>query len=500
MSIKDLKFTMDYRPNFHFSPKQNWMNDPNGLFFLNGNYHLFFQYYPGGMTWGPMHWGHAISKDLMKWEEKPIALDPDEKGYIFSGSAVVDLRNTSGFGSKKKSPIVAIFTYHNAELENEGSTNIESQALAFSLDEGTTWSKYSGNPVLESPGLKDFRDPKVFWYEADTIWIMVLSTYEKTLIYKSPDLKNWDFCSDFGENLGAHGGVWECPDLFPLQIENTDEEKWVLLQSLNPGHCNHGSGTQYFIGDFDGKHFKIDPGFESQLELHGPFWVDYGRDNYAGVTWSNIPESDGRRIMIGWMSNWDYANKTPTETWRNTMTVPRTLSLKRHGGLYILASYPVVEMHRYMNPIKVIDDINRTRNLFDSSQLNLNVCHFKMTLRNIGTSKYSFRLYSAMGKFIEFGIDLKSGYYFFDRSQSGNTEFSENFVKGVSKAPLFAIGSHINLEIVIDKTSIEVFWNDGATVFTELFYFFSPAERLEFLKPANSAVDLKIVEANEIVM
>ena len=224
-----------YRPEFHFTPKKNWMNDPNGMFYLDGNYHLFFQHYPDSAVWGPMHWGHAVSKDLVSWEELEIALYPDSLGYIFSGSAVIDTSNTSGFGKDGQTPVVAIFTYHNMEAEKAGAPVYQSQGLAYSLDGGNKWTKYENNPVLKSPGLKDFRDPKVIWDEKRHQWVMTLATYEKTLFYASKDLKSWTFLSDFGKNYGAHGGVWECPDLFPIKVEGAEVEKWVLLQSLNPG-------------------------------------------------------------------------------------------------------------------------------------------------------------------------------------------------------------------------------------------------------------------------
>ena len=325
----------DFRPNFHFTPEENWMNDPNGMFYLNGTYHLYFQYYPEGNVWGPMHWGHATSKDMITWEEQPIALFPDEKGYIFSGSAVVDENNTSGFGKDGKTPVIAIFTYHDPVGEKEGREDYQSQAIAYSLDEGKTWTKYKGNPVIPNPGIKDFRDPKVIWDDINKQWLMALATKEKTLLYTSQDLKEWEKLSEFGEKTGAHNGVWECPDLFPMQVEGSNEQKWVLIQSLNPGGYNGGSGTQYFVGDFDGKNFEPVAGMEALEEKH-PFWIDFGRDNYAGVTWSNIPDEDGRHLFLGWMSNWLYAEKVPTETWRSSMTVARELKLIKEDDKYLI--------------------------------------------------------------------------------------------------------------------------------------------------------------------
>ncbi|HWS60197.1 MAG TPA: glycoside hydrolase family 32 protein, partial [Flavobacterium sp.] len=328
-SLTDKKYTEEelYRPNFHFTPKKGWMNDPNGMFYYNGYYHLFYQYYPDSNVWGPMHWGHAISTDLITWTEKPIALYPDEKGYIFSGSAVVDLKNTSGFGSLENPPIVAMFTYHDPKKEKSGEINTQSQGIAYSLDEGLTWKKYEANPIIKNPNIKDFRDPKMTWDNIHKQWLMVLAAGDKTIFYASKNLKDWELLSDFGKNIGAHGGVWECPDFFPVHVDGSDEYKWVLLLSINPGGPNGGSATQYFVGDFDGKTFTLDKTFSQDIKEKQALYIDYGRDNYAGVTWSNISEVDGRKLFVGWMSNWQYAEKVPTEKWRSSMTIPRELVL-----------------------------------------------------------------------------------------------------------------------------------------------------------------------------
>lgn len=244
-----------FRPSFHFTPEEHWMNDPNGMFYLDGTYHLYYQYYPEGNVWGPMHWGHATTKDLINWEHQDIALKPDEKGYIFSGSAVVDLENTSGFGNDSIPPVIAMFTYHDPEGEKAGDIDYQSQAIAYSNDSGYTWTKYQDNPVIPNPGLKDFRDPKMLRDTINDQWLMVLSANDRSFFYASENLKDWKKISEFGLNTGAHNGVWECPDFFPMKVEGSDEIKWVLIQSLNPGGYNGGSGTQYFVGDFDGKQF-----------------------------------------------------------------------------------------------------------------------------------------------------------------------------------------------------------------------------------------------------
>src|SRR5688572_327195 len=237
-----------YRPQLHFTPEAKWMNDPNGMVYHNGEYHLFYQYYPDSTVWGPMHWGHAVSKDLAHWEHLPIALYPDSLGYIFSGSAVVDNGNTTGFGTADKPALVAVYTYHDAKKEKAGRIDYQTQGIAYSVDDGRTWKKYEKNPVLKNPGIKDFRDPNVFWHEASKKWVMILAVLDHVEMYNSSDLKSWTKLSEFGKDFGAHGGVWECPDLFPLTIEGESKEKWVMLVSINPGGPNVGSATQYFIG------------------------------------------------------------------------------------------------------------------------------------------------------------------------------------------------------------------------------------------------------------
>jgi sucrose-6-phosphate hydrolase SacC (GH32 family) len=320
-------FTEDFRPVFHFTPEQNWMNDPNGLLFYKGKYHLFFQHNPNGILWGNMSWGHAVSSDLVTWQHLPVAIACTETTGIFSGSAVVDERNTSGFGSTENPPMVAIYTVHQNDESNQ------SQHIAYSLDEGLTWTKYADNPVLDL-GMKDFRDPKVTWDGNNNRWLMTIAKPQefKIAFFSSPDLKNWEHLSDFGP-LGATGGVWECPDLHSLTT-SSGEEKWVLLVSLNPGGVTGGSGTQYFIGDWDGHTFTTDQS--------STLWIDYGRDNYAGVTFNHVPNN--RRIFLAWMSNWDYAAKLPSPIWRTSMTTPRELALVEVNGEIRLTAEPISEI------------------------------------------------------------------------------------------------------------------------------------------------------------
>ncbi len=337
------------------------MNDPNGLVYYAGTWHLFYQYYPDSTVWGPMHWGHATSRDLVQWEPQPVALAPDSLGYIFSGSAVVDSTNSSGLGSAGNPPLVAMFTYHDMAAEKAGSRRVESQAIAFSLDSGRTWQKYAGNPVIPNPGdVKDFRDPKLVRDAARDRWIVTLAVGDHAEFWGSRDLKSWTKLSAFGAGVGNHGGVWECPDFRPMRVEGSGETKWVLIQNINPGHPNGGSGTQYFVGDFDGTTFTLDPRFAADVRDGRGVWLDEGRDDYAGVTWANAP--NGRVVFLGWMSNWSYAQQVPTARWRSAMTVPRELSLQLTPRGYRIASRPVKELEALRGEPHYVDAERLKRN------------------------------------------------------------------------------------------------------------------------------------------
>ncbi len=480
-----------YRPNFHFTPKKGWMNDPNGMFYYNGYYHLFYQYYPDSNVWGPMHWGHAISTDLITWIEKPIALYPDEKGYIFSGSAVVDVKNTSGFGSLQNPPMVAMFTYHDMKKEKAGETNYQSQGIAYSLNEGLTWTKYEANPIIKNPNIKDFRDPKMTWDAFHQQWIMVLAAGDKTMFYGSKNLKNWELLSDFGKDIGAHGGVWECPDFFPILVDGTDDYKWVMLLSINPGGPNGGSATQYFVGDFDGKKFTIDESFSKDVKQQKGIFIDYGRDNYAGVTWSNISEVDGRKLFIGWMSNWQYAQKVPTETWRSSMTIPRELVLEKVGGHYTVSSKPVKELQNYVAKTikKETLKIDKEAVLIDKSLIDLSKLDINFSLKNLKKDTYTFSFSNDSNNSIQFGINNKENYFFIDRSKSGKVDFSDLFANKISKAP-FKVGfDKMDLRIIVDKTSIEIFYNNGKTVMSEIFF---PDKPMEYFSVSKAKTEFTI--------
>lgn len=454
-----------FRPQFHFSPEKGWMNDPNGLVYFDGEYHLFYQYYPDSTVWGPMHWGHAVSTDLVHWQNLPIALYPDSLGYIFSGSAVVDRNNTSGFGTSDKIPLVAIYALHNPAIERSGSNTFENQAIAYSLDKGRTWIKYPGNPVLKNPGIRDFRDPKVFWHRESGKWIMILAVHDRVHLYSSPDLKNWTFESEFGKETGAHGGVWECPDLFPLNVKGKDQIKWVMLVSINPGGPNGGSATQYFTGDFDGHNFVADDTLEK--------WVDYGPDNYAGVTWSDIPETDGRRLFLGWMSNWNYAAVVPSSTWRSAMTGPRDLSLIKNKDQYMLISKPVKELEALRIASKStgfqLDENSKEEELLDDS-FDLSKCElvFEFNFGDSFPDTLKMLLGNKTGENLIVGLSFITNEFYIDRRESGNTSFSKSF-PGIATAP-YQPGKTLKIRILLDATSSELFADDGKLVMTGLFF------------------------------
>ncbi|MGB7394074.1 MAG: glycoside hydrolase family 32 protein [Pricia sp.] len=491
-------YTEPYRPQFHFSPATMWMNDPNGMVYNQGTYHLFYQFHPDSTVWGPMHWGHATSKDLLHWEHRPVALYPDENGLIFSGSAVFDPKNTSGFGTDENPPLVAIFTYHDAEKKATGASGFETQGLAYSLDNGKTWEKYEGNPVVRDDSVTDFRDPKVFWYEPDQKWIMSLVAGDHAEFYGSKNLKDWELLGEFGKDKGAHGGVWECPDLFQLEVEGTDEEKWVLLISINPGAPNGGSGTQYFIGDFDGKTFTTD-----QTENR---WIDWGTDNYAGVTFSNAP--NGETIFMGWMSNWLYANETPTENWRGAMTLPRKLSLRKVGDRFSLFNYPIEKFDALVSEsLKKSDGPNKD----DNSQKELKVkanAKETMTIENLMASEIRFKT-SAKNYRLQIGnradeqllltMDRSIGKFTLDRSPSGKIDFQEDFGNGVQQMPVADLpDGEYEVRIILDRSSIEIFINKGQYAMTAQIFPNEPYTGLTVENLEEKELVLKDLEIGEV--
>jgi len=450
-----------FRPQFHFTPVKGWMNDPNGLVYYDGEYHLFYQHIPDRTDHdGFLHWGHAKSFDLFNWSHLPVALYPDDNGDIWSGSIVVDYLNTSQFATGKEKVMVAIFT--------QGNNGIQEQGLAFSNDRGNTWTKYPDNPVIPNPGLKDFRDPKIFWHEKSNHWVLIVAAGQRVRIYTSLNLKVWNFTSEFGNREGCHSGIWECPDLFELVVDDEpDNNKWVMLVSILEGAPNGGSGTQYFIGDFDGKKFKNNYSREKVL------WLDYGKDNYAGVTFSDISVKERRQIFIGWMSNWQYAQNIPTQTWRGMMTVPRELRLKTtiHNEIR-LVSFPVEERN----------DLKKKKISFDKQLISSSV-DFPVIETNCSvplelflefeiktTSELGLFIKNEIGESVRIGYNVAEGILFIDRRNSGYINFNNNFALYKHTAPLLLRDDRIELIIFIDMSSIEIFANGGFVVLTDLVF------------------------------
>lgn len=447
--------TPHYRPAFHYTPAANWMNDPNGLVFHQGRYHLFYQYHPDGTTWGPMHWGHASSTDLLHWQEHPIALAPDALGMIFSGSAVVDHDNRSALGPPGSSPLVAMFTHHRAADAQAGIPSQESQSLAVSLDDGQSWAKFDGNPVLPNPGLKDFRDPKLCWLAARQCWLAVLACGDRMRFYSSPDLKAWTLESEFAHNLG-NGGVWECGDLFPLRSA-TGETWWVLLVSVTLGGPNGGSATLYFIGDFDGHRFTP---LDTQIR-----WLDFGPDNYAGVTWSGV---DDRALFIGWMSNWLYAASVPTSPWRSAMTMPRELELRMSDGGPRVASVPARELLSLQGPATLaLQAVSLPLDLGAGLRAADGV--FVLRLEIDALRSFDLRLGSPNGDELLIGYDHDSKAWVIDRRLAGQVDFHPQFA-GRHSAPRLATTYRSDLQLYVDTTSVELFADGGLTVMTCLLF------------------------------
>lgn len=460
--IKDVYYTETYRPQFHYSPEANWLNDPNGMVYYNGEYHLFYQYHPNGTTWGPMHWGHAVSSDLVSWEHLPIALAPDSIGAIFSGSAVVDWQDTTGFFNGE-SGLVAIFTHAGTYPDSDRSKQV--QSIAYSKDDGRTWQLHEGNPVLSDESKPDFRDPKVFWHAETNRWAMVLATGQTISIYSSPDLKEWTFASEFGENQGFHEGVWECPDLFHIPVDGDESaSKWVLLVSVGDNaDFVEGSRTQYFIGEFDGTTFRNENSEDTTL------WLDYGRDNYAGVSWSDIPQSDSRRMYIGWMSNWKYANLTPSEKWRGAMTLPRTLSLASGKRGIRLIQSPVEELKalRSQSILLKENEVIEKKEVVYTPDTNSYELEAEFQLGD--ASSFGFSLCTSSNEKTIVGYDVKSEKLFLDRTASGQSDFQQDFA-AKHNAVLSPKHGKVKLQIFVDWSSVEVFANDGEVAMTDLIF------------------------------
>ena len=447
-----------FRPTYHFSPLYGWMNDPNGMVYKDGEYHLFYQYNPYGSKWGNMSWGHAISQDLVNWKHLPVAIAPDALGTIFSGSAVVDFDNTAGFGA---GAIIAIYTQNSDR---------QVQSIAYSTDNGRTFTKYENNPVLTSEA-RDFRDPKVFWYESTKRWIMVLAVGQEMQIFSSPNLKDWTFESRFGEGQGAHGGVWECPDLFELPVEGTNDKKWVLLCNLNPGGPFGGSATQYFVGSFNGKEFVNESPSKTK-------WMDWGKDHYATVTWSDAP--DNRHIAIAWMSNWQYANDVPTSQYRSPNSVPRDLSLFTVDGETYLQSAPSPELLALRDASKKRSfKVNGTRTIKEMIPGNDGAYEIELTIENQHADVIGFRLYNDKGEEVDMQYDMKEKKFSMDRRKSGDVGFNENFPM-LTWTAIESGKDELKLRLFVDKSSVEAFGDGGRFVMTNQVFPSEPYTHIDF--------------------
>lgn len=453
-----------FRPVYHHTPEYGWMNDPNGMFYKDGVYHLYFQYNPYGSTWGNLSWGHSISTDLVHWTYEGAPVMPDAYGMIFSGSAVVDHYNTAGFG---EGAIVAFYT--SAKPSPWGDS--QSQSMAYSTDGGKTFTKYTGNPVLVSDK-RDFRDPKVFWYAPGKHWVMILAAGQEMEIYSSRNLKEWKKESSFGAKQGAHGGVWECPDLFELPVEGTDETRWVLICNINPGGPFGGNAAQYFVGTFNGKKFVNESPTETK-------WMDWGKDHYATVTFNNAP--DGRVIALGWMSNWQYQTVLPTKQYRGANTIARDLTLFRDEDgelLMCCAPSPEIESARVETRNFPAFKVKESYEIPSLLEDNDGAYEIELQLKNSGASRIILMLSNDKGEKVHMHYDVARRQFVMERSESGLTDFSADF-PAMTVAPVEDT-DNIRLRLFVDRSSIEAFGDGGKFVMTNRVFPSAPYNKLEF--------------------
>lgn len=475
-----------YRPAYHHTPLYGWMNDPNGMFYKDGRWHLYYQWNPYGSKWQNMTWGHSSSADLVRWEHHPAAIGANGLGTVFSGSSVIDSANTAGFG---RDAVVALYT--SADVS-------QTQSLAHSSDGGMTFEIYPGNPILTLES--EARDPNMFWDTDNGRWVLSLAHAldHEMLFFTSPDLKEWTLQGSFGKGIGAQDGVWECPDLFRLKVDGSGEEKWVLVCNINPGGPFGGSATQYFTGDFDGKTFIADTNAEGVIPTK---WMDYGKDHYATVSWSDAP--DNRRVLIGWMSNWQYAGEVPTMQYRSANTLPREAGLFRapDGQLY-LSSEPVAELAALRDKPSV-SVRNKTargngRN-FPLPGSNGDACEILLDIDSRKAASVDITISNNDGESALLSYDTKAHTLSFDRRRSGLTDFSQDFPT-VTTAPTFETDGKLSLRIFIDRSSIEVFGNGGKTVMTNLVFPTVPYSSVSVsAKGGNARIEnLKIYPIKEL--
>lgn len=452
----DTKNVEKYRPLFHHTPDYGWMNDPNGMFYKDGRWHLYYQWNPYGSKWQNMTWGHSSSTDLVNWETHPVAIEPNGLGTVFSGSCAIDHDNTAGFG---KDAVIAMYT-------SAGLNQI--QSIAVSTDNGETFEIYPGNPVLVTD--TEARDPNMFYNPETGKWTLTLAhaLNHEMLIFSSPDMKNWTLESAFGKGLGAQKGVWECPDLFELTVDGTGEKKWMLICNLNPGGLFGGSGTQYFIGDFDGKTFTPDTDADGNVITK---WLDFGKDNYAGVSWSDAP--DNRRTYIGWMSNWQYAAEVPTKQFRSANTLPREISLFRHtdGQIYAstLPSPEILSIRGKATQDLKGFNIGSKPRMIPLPKANDGVCEIVIDMDSRNNCDIVLELLNSKGDRTTMTYDPARHTFEVDRRHSGDTSFSVDF-PAVTSAPTFEHDGKLSLRIFIDRSSIEVFDKTGKFAITTLVF------------------------------
>lgn len=445
-----------HRPVYHHTPSYGWMNDPNGMFYKDGVWHLYFQHNPYGSKWQNLSWGHSTSKDLINWTPEPEALEPNGLGMVFSGSCALDTNNTAGYGNDA---VIGLYTSADAS---------QTQSLVWSKDNGKTFEFYPANPVITLES--EARDPNMFWDDNAKQWVLLLAhaLEHEMLVFTSPDMKEWTLQSSFGKGIGAQGGVWECPDLFRLNVDGSDEEKWVLVCNLNPGGPFGGSATQYFVGDFDGKTFKADTDSEGKIPTK---WMDYGKDHYATVSWSDAP--DNRRTVIGWMSNWQYAAEVPTMQYRSANTLPRDVSLFRaaDGEIY-MASEPSPELVALRDRLTVNvkkANIRKKAATYTLPNANGGVCEILLDIDARKSKLINLTVSNNAGEKVVMQYDVAAHSLSFDRRESGIVDFSQDF-PAVTVSPTFEDKGRISLRIFIDKSSMEVFGNKGQFVMTNLVF------------------------------
>ncbi|QUB70374.1 GH32 C-terminal domain-containing protein [Prevotella multiformis] len=514
-NVWDVTNTDFYRPSYHHTPSYGWMNDPNGMFYKDGVYHLCYQYNPYGSKWGNMHWGHAISRDLIHWKEVEPTIARDPMGHIFSGSAVIDKEGTAKYG---KDAIVALYT-------SASDKNGQIQCMAYSTDGGYTFHKYPGNPVLTPfDGLKDFRDPKVFWYAPLKKWYMIVSADKEMRFYSSPNLRDWTYVSAFGQGYGAQPNQFECPDFFQLPVDgNPNKKKWVMIVNINPGCLFGGSATEYFIGDFDGKNFVCD----SKPSVAK--FLDYGKDHYATVTFSGVQD---RVLGIAWMSNWQYANVTPIRQYRGANTLPREFKLftGKDGQIY-MSSNVVPEVAGLRKTFKRLPDLviaqgKDSKGLSSSKE---NAFEMEMDVTPGDAARTGFILYNEKGEKVNIYFDMKAGRLVMDRTESGRTKFGEKAeahkiekefdlhehreikepfrkLNSVNYKNDFALGTWAplslcdsktyHLDVFVDKCSIEIFVNGGRIAMTNLVFPTQPYTSVKFYSDGNKAAyrNIKVSE------